>query len=321
VRSQTHAACRSRYGLNNSERAPAATLLSERARAPAEAGGAVPVRGGARPGPLCGRGVQRQRARAAARRQLFPLRGARRAGRRRRRADRAAARPRPHRGHRGRAAPGAPRRPRPGGPGAAAARACTGPGIGPGAELFACCRAFTQAMARSSSVGGELDARRACRPAAHPGCWPCTLAALVIPHFGGLTPPLRMRTRSGLRCSRRAGAPGALHERMRGRRCTEGADGLGVWDTLEYPEIPCRAGVLLAPFAEYLRSFTDDPAGAGAAERPGRRGLPFLRRSLPPAVRPALPAVRSAPACHGACAWACSADAASHLGVGGRRGN
>ena len=49
---------------------------------------------------------------------------------------------------------------------------------------------------------------------------------------------------------------------------------------------PCLAGVLLAPFAEYLRSFTDDPAGAGAVDRQGRRRLPFLRRSLPPNVRP-----------------------------------
>ncbi len=45
-------------------------------------------------------------------------------------------------------------------------------------------------------------------------------------------------------------------------------------------------GVLLAPFAEYLRSFTDDSASAGAADRQGRRRLPFLRRSLPPSVRP-----------------------------------
>ncbi len=77
--------------------------------------------------------------------------------------------------------------------------------------------------------------------------------------------------------------------------------------------------MLLAPFAEYLRSFTDDPAGAGAAERPGRRGLPFLRRSLPQAVRLALPAARSAPACHWACARAHSGDAAAHLRMGGRR--
>ena len=46
-----------------------------------------------------------------------------------------------------------------------------------------------------------------------------------------------------------------------------------------------RAGVLEAGFGEYLRAFTDGPSLAELLDREGGRRQPFLRRSLPPAVR------------------------------------
>ena len=49
--------------------------------------------------------------------------------------------------------------------------------------------------------------------------------------------------------------------------------------------VPVCAGVLEAGFGEYLRAFTDGPSLAELLDREGGRRQPFLRRSLPPAVR------------------------------------
>ncbi|KAK9837425.1 hypothetical protein WJX81_001540 [Elliptochloris bilobata] len=67
----------------------------------------------------------------------------------------------------------------------------------------------------------------------------------------------------------------------RGSRA-DGGDGALTVQLLDPDRTEVTAGVLLAPFAEYLRCFTDDPAGAVVIDRQGRRRRPFLRRSLPP---------------------------------------